>query len=478
MAYRLPGHLSRSRHGVLYLRLAVPLDLRLAVGQSEIYCSLGTHSVRQAADVAQALKIELWAVFAKLRASPMSEDGEHPKTLDMAEMRARLRMLKQQLRLQDRRDELEAALVDQVEGRATERKQHARELELVILAKGGAEPQLKPGMAFSSAMEEFLASQQKATTSRTYKGRLEHAREFFGADRDIRYIEQGDLSDYATHAYKDISNPTTAGLHVSTVCGMFNQFRLTKGWGPKLTTERLLKQKTTPDADDRAAFSLEQLAVLFRNAGQYKGCAPHKFWATLAVPFLGCRIEELAQINLHADLIRSKALGVWFLDLNARPDADGVVRKSLKNKASWRCVPIHSALVRHGFVDYLIEQRARGFSRPFESGWKPLSLDGRSVKWSHYASNWGGRELRKLIADGEIEGAEMKLSYFHSSRHAFSGCLGRAGVSTEIAEALLGHMYAGLERERYRKLKADPELLSRDGIEPGLAALAALLGDS
>lgn len=63
MAYRLPAHLHRNRHGVLYFRLAVPADLRPTFGQAEIYRSLNTSSVRQAADAAQTLRIELWAIF-------------------------------------------------------------------------------------------------------------------------------------------------------------------------------------------------------------------------------------------------------------------------------------------------------------------------------------------------------------------------------------------------------------------------------
>lgn len=257
---------------------------------------------------------------------------------------------------------------------------------------------------------------------------------------------------------------------------MLNHYRVTLGWGSELTTKRLIDKKDTPPADDRASFSLDQLKALFLSAAKYRDKEPHKYWVTVAMPFLGCRIEELAQINLHTDLLRLNASGIWYLDMNAKPDPDGVTRKSMKNKASWRSLPIHSALIHLGFVDYLIEQRKKGFSRPFESGWKPAEFDGgAALKWSHYITNWGGRELKKLIADGLIVDVGSKLSYFHSMRHAFSGCMGRAGISAEVSEAALGHAYASSERERYHKLKSDPEQLARCGIEPGLKELVAIL---
>ena len=476
MAYRLPSHLHRNRHGALYFRLAVPADLRSMIGQGEIYRSLNTSSVRQAADVAQTLRIELWAIFRGLRSIAMSEEEKTQPTLNLEHLRILMAEKKKLIKKDDQLDDANAYIAELEERIRSADKRHARDLDIAIQAKGGSVAAPKVGMAFESAVSEFLDGQRKATTRKTYKGRLEHAQAFFGADKDIRHIEQADFSEYAAHANKDIANSTTAGFHITTLGGMLNHYRITRGWGPELTTKRLIEKKDTPDSDDRDSFSVEQLKALFRSAAKYRTDEPHKYWATVAMPFLGCRIEELAQVNLHTDLLQSKGAKVWYLDLNAKPDQDGTTRKSMKNKASWRSLPIHSALIQLGFIDYLIEQRKKGFSRPFESGWKPAEFDdGAALKWSHYITNWGGRELKKLIAGGVIADAARKLSYFHSMRHAFSGCMGRAGISAEVSEAALGHAYAGSERERYHKLKSDPEQLARSGIEPGLQELAILL---
>lgn len=477
MAYRLPSCLHRNRYGILYFRIAVPADLRPMIGQAEIYCSLNTSSVRQAADAAQTLRIELWAIFKECRAVTTPEDEQMPTPVDPERLKNVLTFAKQKLYLQNKNERLEAEVHAEIIQRKADRKQHERELDIAIQSKGG-ESIPKTGIAFDAAMTEFLAIQRKATTRRTYSGRLKDAQIFFGEHKDIRHLEQADLSEYAAHAKKTIPNQTTAGHYVTTLCGMLNHYRITKGWGPELTTRRLIEKKDTPDSHDRDAYTLDDAKVLFLNAAKYRDKEPHKYWVTVAMQFLGCRIEEFAQVNLNTDLLQTSEGKVWYFNINAKPDADGVLRKSLKNKSSWRCLPIHSALVRHGFVEYLADQREKGFSRPFESGWKPATFDeGAAIKWSHYITNWGGRELNKLIAAGSVNNPERKLSYFHSVRHMITRQMGRAGVAEEASEAALGHAYTGKERERYDKLKSDPDQLSSEAIEPGLKELAALLPD-
>jgi hypothetical protein len=113
-----------------------------------------------------------------------------------------------------------------------------------------------------------------------------------------------------------------------------------------------------------------------------------------------------------------------------------------------------SALVRHGFIDFLRTQQLAGFQRPFKKEWKPREVKselGQIIKWSHYVSRWGGRELDAVAVSGGFDA--KPLAYFHSMRHTFKRVLGDAGVSSEISEALSGRRYAGADVERYEKLK-------------------------
>ena len=53
MAIKLPSHLHRSRSGILHFRIAIPPDLRHHFASREIYRSLRTPNVRDAASAAQ-----------------------------------------------------------------------------------------------------------------------------------------------------------------------------------------------------------------------------------------------------------------------------------------------------------------------------------------------------------------------------------------------------------------------------------------
>jgi hypothetical protein len=93
--------------------------------------------------------------------------------------------------------------------------------------------------------------------------------------------------------------------------------------------------------------------------------------------------------------------GGGYLVFDGRPDPDGVMRKSMKKASSWRRVPIHTTLIRHGFVDFLLSQQVAGFQRPFEKEWKAREVKselGQIIKWSHYISRWEGRELVAVAA--------------------------------------------------------------------------------
>lgn len=106
--------------------------------------------------------------------------------------------------------------------------------------------------------------------------------------------------------------------------------------------------KKASDRQTKLPFSNEDLAVLFKPARFGKFIAdddPAKRWGPLLALYTGARLGEIAQ--LYVDDIEQVA-GIWgahFRDL--RPD------QSLKNMGSLRFVPIHSELIKAGFIDYV-----------------------------------------------------------------------------------------------------------------------------
>lgn len=143
MAIRLPSHPHRARSGILHFRIAIPPDLRQHFKTREIYRSLCTASVHEAATAAQTLLIDLKRVFTALRQKSMSNENKPPQDplaafSNLPDVRERIRQAGRVVRLR----KLEIAL-EQAEGRKAEfeeqrvrdRTQHERELALVSQAR-------------------------------------------------------------------------------------------------------------------------------------------------------------------------------------------------------------------------------------------------------------------------------------------------------------------------------------------------------
>ena len=77
MAIR-PSHLYRARSGVLHFRIAIPPDVQQHFETREIYRSLRTANVRDAALVGQALSHAAKRLFLHLREHRMSDEKKRP----------------------------------------------------------------------------------------------------------------------------------------------------------------------------------------------------------------------------------------------------------------------------------------------------------------------------------------------------------------------------------------------------------------
>jgi hypothetical protein len=465
--------LERSRHGTqYYFRRRVPQALRAVIGKPFLVHSLHTTDRRTAVSRARSFAAQTDAIFEQSMTALKKHRGdglriEYSLKLDL--------------------NELGRPIAITVDATPDEQEAVNSAIRTAVEAAQGAKPTPRPpssasaSKTFEDAIGEYYATAQiKPQTKATYRSKLEHARKFFGGTTNVFDVRQSDLVRYCIHVRNTVPNITSQGLYISTVASFMNWHRCQQNDLPQLTTKTLIPKKETPDSEDRDAFTLDQLRIVFRNASRYRSICPHKFWASIAPAFMGCRIEELCQVHLATDLTHDEDANIWYFDFNGRPDPDGIKRKSMKKLASWRCMPIHSALVRHGFVEFLQDQKRAGFTRPFEQEWQPRKVDkadvGPIVKWSHYISRWGGRELEELGTTHQF--GTNKLAYFHSMRHTFKREIGNAGVPSEISEALSGRKHGGADAERYAKLKQNHRRLAREGIEQGLVQLVALLDEA
>lgn len=178
----------------------------------------------------------------------------------------------------------------------------------------------------------------------------------------------------------------------------------------------------------RLPFELEELVQLFEHAlfcGKLELPAsaggPAAWWMPILAYFTGAREEELAQMKVR-DVREAKGLG-WYLEIT-----DLGEDQTLKTTASKRRVPIHSELVRLGFLDYVDALRAAGQLQLF-----PMLRADKEGKRSARFCQWFGRFLRNKV------GIKDRTKVFHSFRHLFSDICKESGVDSEVARALTGH---------------------------------------
>lgn len=458
--------LTKSRHGtVYYFRRRVPAAARRVLGQSMYVQSLLTSDRRLAVIRGRALAAHTDSIFQRIAMATNLNDLDsftlgYEVKFDFNDMGGLSSIC-----VKAEPEEQEAVNSAIRAALGTDRERGS-----MIVSPGPQKP-------FSNAITEYFNKAQiKPQTKATYRSKLDHAHKFFGDQTCVLKIDQAGFVGYCEHVLATVPNATTQSHYMTTVATFLNWYRVRSAGLPPLTTKTLVPKRELPESEDRDAFTIDQLSAVFENASTYKRKNPHKFRASVAPAFLGCRIEELCQIHIQTDLVHDEQAGIWYLVFDGRPDPDGVIRKSMKVVSTWRHVPIHAALIRHGFIEFMRSQQEAGFQRPFQKEWEPreaTSALGTIIKWSHYISRWGGRELNTI---GARRGFDPKrLGYFHSMRHTFKHTLGEAGVSSEVSEALSGRRYGGADAERYEKLKQNHRRLSAEGIAKGLDVLAALL---
>jgi integrase len=194
---------------------------------------------------------------------------------------------------------------------------------------------------------------------------------------------------------------------------------------------KVAKAKHTDEG--RKAYTPDQTgklhATLTGNASRLVKKDDYK-WGALLGLYTGARLREIAQLDV-AD-IRQEG-GIWYLDING----DGP-NKSLKTPAAKRRVPVHSGLIRLGFLDW-VAAKPKG---------KRLFLS-----FTYNAKEGYGRNLGRWFNNVLLPGLCMKESglVFHSLRHTMVTRLAQAGVSEPLFQEIVGHERQGVAQQVYFK---------------------------
>jgi site-specific recombinase XerD len=156
----------------------------------------------------------------------------------------------------------------------------------------------------------------------------------------------------------------------------------------------------------------------------------YQYWGTLMAIYSGARLNELAQMEIKD--VR-EVEGIWCLDLN--DDDEG---KHLKNESSKRLVPVHSALLDKGFLEYVETVKKKRHDRVLYE----LVYD---------ENNGYGRNLGRWFNDSFLVelGLKTSLHVFHSLRHTVVTKLMREGIEQPVVRAIIGHAQEGVLQKNY-----------------------------
>jgi integrase len=195
--------------------------------------------------------------------------------------------------------------------------------------------------------------------------------------------------------------------------------RAVLGWGAanrrlaQNVAERVTIDLKAKPSERRRGYTDEEAVLLLRDARTQK--VAHRRWVPWLCAYSGARVAEICQLRVED--VR-EVEGIPSLHFTAGAG-------SLKNTASERLVPIHSAVLAEGFMDF-VQSRKVG---PLFSELKPDRFGSRGGNGTKILSRW----VRELgITD-------TRVSPNHSWRHRLKTAARRHGLATDIVDAIVGH---------------------------------------
>jgi integrase len=251
-------------------------------------------------------------------------------------------------------------------------------------------------------------------------------------------------------------SPRTRNNYALTMKMLFLNARKHKLWTGQDYENPFDDQRVKPGGKSKEKFTIPELQAIF-DAMPPRTVAPKRHtpdtalpWIALVALYTGARLEEICQLTT-ADVREEGANGatVWVIDLHNRDE--------LKNDSAVRLIPVHSKLVRLGFLDYVRALPAGPLFPGLTRGTKGKLHEKISPRF------------RKLLMR---LGIKRKNLDFHSFRHTVTKVLDNARplIPERDAKRVIGHAVDDITFGVYGEgelinLKAAVERIVHEGLE-------------
>lgn len=198
-------------------------------------------------------------------------------------------------------------------------------------------------------------------------------------------------------------------------------------WGGYTVTEKRGKFSASRERH-KYVFCRDDVNKIVAHTAKTRDPNTVDFWGPLFGAFHGLRLEEVSQIRVD-DVVSAEG----FLCVAVTDEAE---LQKVKNKNTFRTIPVHLGLMDRGFGDFVVRRRQAGGDMLFMEAARwggqlhEIAHDGQGRFGTYYGSRFG-RDLNKLDIAGHRIG-------FHSFRHAWTDLARNAGIGPEQRRALAG----------------------------------------
>ncbi|HHF3123666.1 TPA: tyrosine-type recombinase/integrase [Vibrio diabolicus] len=311
----------------------------------------------------------------------------------------------------------------------------SQEMRLSVIAP---KPKLKHFDAMH-ALREFLRSKESdnvtALTLHQIEQRTMHCLDFLESSSKP-YSEEA-LEAYLEHLKSQGRSAKTNKEYFAVVrqffCWCHNK-RLIKV-NPCLNLKPKFKS-VKHASEQRDTWKANELDVLFHSP-EYQSRSEDFRYITLLQAYHGLRPNEACQLSI-ANVQQED--GFWFVDITDTGD-----KQHLKNEHSVRQIPLHQAMYKNGFIEFV---RSRAASRSLNSPLFTYLPYGEDHDWSkHYRTEFG-----KLQTQLGMKAGIRPTPY--GFRHTFIDVLKNQEMSEQLVGQFVGHANQSMTFGRYgKKLK-------------------------